>query len=182
MVNFLDFKFQIFFRHKKQFTQPKALKNAKKISKKSVGLTCKTKSLLKQFEFAQQNQKKFVTVNWPENWLKKATSQTTNVVNSFMNQVLAYIWNPEMLILQRQEDIAEQPSRQCTAPWLCVNFSLHKIWICYYEYFNCLKHKYCAVAFKAVYDYFNWTIQISQKYQYSNSTNVTIVIAQIWIF
>ena len=100
---------------------------------------------------------------------------------SFMNQVLTYIWNPEMSILQRQEDIAEQPSRQCTAPRLCVNFSLHKIWICYYEYFNCLKHKYCAVAFKAVYDYFNWTIQISQKYQYSNSTNVTIVIAQIWI-
>ena len=76
-----------FFRLKKLFTQLKALKNAKKISKKSVGLICKTKSLLKQFEFVQQDQKRCVTVNWPENWLKRAATQTTNVVNSFTNQV-----------------------------------------------------------------------------------------------
>ena len=77
-----------FFRLKKQFTQLKASKNAKKISKKSAGLTCKTKSLQKQFEFAQQDQKRFVTVNSPEIWLKRAISHiNNNVVNSFTNQV-----------------------------------------------------------------------------------------------
>ena len=79
-----------FFRLKKQFTQLKASKNAKKISKKSAGLICKTKSLQKQFEFAQQDQKRFVTVNSPEIWLKKAINVLFNsqlVVNSFMNQV-----------------------------------------------------------------------------------------------